>query len=142
MSQQPEPLSPEERAFWRKRAGLTGETLMAQVVSRLLAERDSLSARVSSLEAHAQEVRRAWDAMNEAGDRLYTITGGGRAEAEQEYSDLFDEARAAIDALVPPVPAAPPENEKEARPVRTEANAPDVRLPCCGFKMGWCRCNS
>ena len=36
------PLDPEERAFWRKRTGLPGEVLMAQVVARLLAERDSL----------------------------------------------------------------------------------------------------
>ena len=36
------PLAPEERAFWRKRTGLPGEVLMAQVVARLLAERDSL----------------------------------------------------------------------------------------------------
>lgn len=111
-----EPLSSEERAFWRSRAReYESSSALWSAMDRLLAENESLAARVSSLEAHAQEVRRAWDAMNEAGDRLYTITGGGRAEAEQEYSDLFDEARAAIDALVPPAPAAPHENEKEAR---------------------------
>ena len=132
----PSPLTPEdrERLEWlADRIAHDGVPANEEVLRRVLSEVDRLAARVSDLErasdswraraekaetvlraldGKAQEARRAWDAMDEAGDRLSTITGAGKAEAEQEYSDLFDEARAAIDALVPPVP----EDKKESAP--------------------------
>ena len=158
MIQQPEPLSPEERGHLREALARVMGPLRGTIqpapysedllinpatLIELIAENDSLAARVSSLEARwrtfqsesaqlnalqalrakAQEVRRAWDdprhdfghLPNGACDKIEWTKETGHYETALPCSCGHDALRAAIDALVPPVPAAPPENEKEAR---------------------------
>lgn len=117
------PLSDEERAEIRRQVaelraftsaipavGLMSQTVrdMGDALARLLAERDSLAARVRELEAErdeaqhaaadavgdflgrAQEVRRAWDGWRRSGDALTNVAG-------------VVALGAAIDRLCPPV---------------------------------------
>jgi hypothetical protein len=160
VNQQPEPLSPEERgrlreALTRVMGPLRGilrpdpwsEDLLISPATliELLAENEALAARVSSMEAErgrliaerndadekwqrgvyaAQEVRRAWDAYDKD-------TGMVLAN--------FEAVGAAIDALVPPVPAAAPHDEANAKspyPLKVTAWgwANDRPMPeCCEF---------
>lgn len=80
-------------------------------VAKLQVERDSLAARVSSLEACAQEVRRAWDAReakcaeyeawHAKNKRKHDEAGAYQLDDEKEAAEA--RWQAAIDALVAPV---------------------------------------
>lgn len=69
---------------------------------------------LEALREKAQEVRRAWEALHDHDELPSECPLDNGAECVRHRCQRFARWRAAIDALVPPVPA-PHENEKEAR---------------------------